>query len=507
MDYDASEVSRRDFLHGLGALGLAAPLLGGSVGDLLSDEGRSGGIPYREPLPRRRPSGLSKRIIVVGAGLSGLEAARQLERAGHDVTVLEARTRPGGRVHTLRDPFPDGLYAEAGAMETLGPHVTTVLEEVGIESRPMQPQEAHRLLFAQGRRIPLTAKDTAKRLPYALTPQERKLGLDGLRKRYLGPAVKRIGDPLSEDWPPKELARFDKMSLVELLRDQGASDGAVSFLRDVNLGPNYETQSALEILVLFRLVQEIEVLGVLEGGTDRLPKALAAELEGPIHYGTEVERIERSEERVRAAFRRRGTGTRETMAADRLVCTIPFSVLRDVEIEPPFPADKQRVIEQLSYDYSQTRIYMQVNRRFWEEELSGRAYTDRSAFVNVHPMALTTDRAILDVQVLRERAHKMAERPEDERFEIATRLLETVHPGFRKHAEGGTTYAWSEDPWARGAGAHFEPGQMLEFLPVIARPEGRVHFAGDHTSVSQQMDGAVASGRRVAREVDEAATG
>lgn len=67
-----------------------------------------------------------KKVLVVGAGLAGLSAAYELTRAGHDVTVLEARTRPGGRVHTLRDHFPDGLYAEAGATNVFDNHHWTL---------------------------------------------------------------------------------------------------------------------------------------------------------------------------------------------------------------------------------------------------------------------------------------------------------------------------------------------------------------------------------------------
>lgn len=63
------------------------------------------------------PAGRSQKVIVVGAGIAGLIAAFELMKAGHDVTVLEARMRPGGRVHTLRDEFSDGLYAEAGAFD------------------------------------------------------------------------------------------------------------------------------------------------------------------------------------------------------------------------------------------------------------------------------------------------------------------------------------------------------------------------------------------------------
>ena len=70
--------------------------------------------------------GAAKRVIIVGAGLAGLSAAYELTQAGHDVTVLEARTRAGGRVHTLRDPFPEGLYAEASATRVPNHHHFTI---------------------------------------------------------------------------------------------------------------------------------------------------------------------------------------------------------------------------------------------------------------------------------------------------------------------------------------------------------------------------------------------
>src|SRR5688500_9204506 len=70
--------------------------------------------------------GAAKRVIIVGAGLAGLSAAYELTQTGHDVTVFEARTRPGGRVLTLRDPFPDGLYAEAGAARIPNHHHFTL---------------------------------------------------------------------------------------------------------------------------------------------------------------------------------------------------------------------------------------------------------------------------------------------------------------------------------------------------------------------------------------------
>src|SRR6187200_2292210 len=78
-----------------------------------------GVLSFPVQLKRRGPA---KKVIVIGAGLAGLSAGYELTQAGHDVTILEAQTRPGGRVQTLRDPFPDGLYADAGATRVPNHH-------------------------------------------------------------------------------------------------------------------------------------------------------------------------------------------------------------------------------------------------------------------------------------------------------------------------------------------------------------------------------------------------
>ena len=73
-----------------------------------------------------RRADVSKKVVIIGAGLAGLSAAYELLQAGHDVTVLEARTRPGGRVYTIRGQFADGLYAEAGATNVFDVHHWTI---------------------------------------------------------------------------------------------------------------------------------------------------------------------------------------------------------------------------------------------------------------------------------------------------------------------------------------------------------------------------------------------
>jgi monoamine oxidase len=95
---------------------------------------------------------------------------------------------------------------------------------------------------------------------------------------------------------------------------------------------------------------------------------------------------------------------------------------------------------------------------------------------------------------------------ESDRMASALDDVEKVFPGTREHFEGGLTKCWDEDPWARGASAFYRPVQFRSLHPHIARADGRVHFAGEHTSVwiDGWMQGALESGIRVAREVNDA---
>src|SRR4030095_361258 len=159
---------RRDFLKQTAIA--AAALSASSLSTLASDQ---------RSLERR---GAPKKVIIIGAGLAGLSAAYELTQAGHDVTVLEARTRPGGRVHTLRDPFAEGLYAEAGATRIPNYHDLTLkyVEFFGLTLDPFQPPDSPSVYYVRGKRIRVTPGQKVE-WPYDLTPEERALGLSGMR--------------------------------------------------------------------------------------------------------------------------------------------------------------------------------------------------------------------------------------------------------------------------------------------------------------------------------------
>jgi len=216
-------------------------------------------------------------------------------------------------------------------------------------------------------------------------------------------------------------------------------------------------------------------------------------------------KIEQHPQGVRATFRQ--ASVNHTLAGDYLICAIPFRVQKNIAVTPPFSAEKQRAIEELPY-LSGSKIFLQSQKRFWiDDGLSGFGTTDLPiSQVWDTTYAQPGTRGILQAFPIGEHSRRVTAMPESDRVNFALDHVDAVYPGMRKHFEGGVTKCWDDDEWARGASAYYKPGQFSSLLPHVARAEGRIHFAGEHTSVwiDGWMQGALESGDRVAREVNAA---
>jgi monoamine oxidase len=154
-----------------------------------------------------------------------------------------------------------------------------------------------------------------------------------------------------------------------------------------------------------------------------------------------------------------------------------------------------------------------MRRQFWlENSVAGFASTDLPiGQIQQHPLTMPggiEDRAILEGHLRGHQVPPVAALSEVKRLELLVEGLEKVHPGAARHFEGGTTKSWVDDRWSGGGFSWFGPGQMSSWLPVLTRPRGRLHFAGEHTSArNATMEGALESGVRAACEVHETLTG
>src|SRR6185436_2094054 len=196
-------------------------------------------------LERLQRSGPAQRVIVLGAGLAGLCTAYELQNLGHTVTVLEAQTRPGGRVRTLREPFGPGLYTEAGAESIPGVHDVTqhYARQFGLALVPNQVPGARSFYHVRGQRI---APGDAAVWPLDLTDDERKLGLAGLFRRYIDEASQQARDAGFPQQPVRAMAAWDALKPGEWLRGRGASPAAAEL---VTLGFGTELGSAASFLL------------------------------------------------------------------------------------------------------------------------------------------------------------------------------------------------------------------------------------------------------------------
>lgn len=480
-----AKFTRRDFLQ-RSALSAA--------GVYFSNFDRLGAQQMR-PSPKTGPA---KKIVVLGAGLAGLVAAYELCNAGHDVTILEAQLRPGGRVYTLREPFSDGLHAEAGAGRIPPQHALTLqyVKEFGLQLDPFWPTSGDDVLIWRGQRVKLPRDrqvDMAS-IPLRLSPEERRLGFGGMEQKYFGAVMAEMGDITDPHWPSAAIRPYGEMTLEEFLRRQGASPDAIQYIA---LG--FEKDSALDF-IRDQMSHEVPQLQHIRGGNDLLPRAFAAKLAEKIFYGAPVVRLEQSARQVTAIFQR--AGAPEKISADYAICAIPFPVLRRIEVAPAFSAGKQNAIRKMTYG-SVTRVFLQARRRFWEKDgCNGFGLLDQPMEIWNASYDQPGTRGILLSYIYEDLAKRVGSMNPDERMRYALDVMERVHPGMRKNFEGGTTLDWDQEPYARGAYLELMPGDFAELMPHVGTPEGRIYFAGEHASPwPGWMQGALWSGLKAAREI------
>jgi monoamine oxidase len=457
-----------------------------------------------------------QRVIIVGAGISGLAAGSLLRNAGHEIVLLEATNRVGGRVRTLREPFTDGLYAEAGAMRLPAFHelLNTYIRKFQLATNLFVDEVPEGYVFVNEQKVTVQAyRSNPDVLGYPVASYEKGKTADALLNELIYPIIEFIQADPANNWP-KVLEKYDGYSvrgfLQQAMTKSGlpVSEGAIEMIGVLLDEEALMMTSFIESIRDQTDISPTNQYSEIIGGNDLLPQAFLPELHDVIQYRTRVRTLDRNIKGVRLTCEHVDTLRPFTVDGDCVILTIPFSALRHVHVQPPFSQGKSKSIRQLHYDTS-TKILLQFQKAFWEAEgiFGGNTTTDlpvRFIYYPSHGWRNGGPSVLLASYTWSDDSLRWDSLSGRERVRYALENIARIHgPQVMDHFVTGTSHSWVEDESTCGAFALFEPSQQTTLWPYIASPDGNVYFAGEHTTLQHAwIEGALESGIRAAIEVN-----
>ena len=422
-------------------------------------------------------------VLVAGAGLAGLTAARELTKKGASVTVIDARDRVGGRVFTAREPFLHGQHAEAGAdlIDESQTEICRLIAEVGLRTAKILPGG----FVAVNRHRRPGGKRAWQDLGRRLQPEVRAFCVS--EQRWDGGVAASLAPESVERW-------LGRIRATNALRDVAiglrgfflADPGELSLLA---LADQFAEEGAPGGEKMFRIT----------GGNDRLPALLARALRSRLRLQTILRRVTQTKDGVVATLESKGR--LDEARFDYLVCAMPATTVRDVVFEPALPDLQRQATTKLQYGAA-TKTALQFDRAPWRTRGKPRAFGTPLPIGAVWDGNEEQRGSILTLLAgggasAATRDMLAAEGP--------SRIISELSWINLKHAElsAWTTLSWENERWSRGGYAFFDPQFPPALRYCLARPFNRVFFAGEHTSVRWQgyMNGAVETGLRAAEEV------
>jgi monoamine oxidase len=504
-------LSRRQFLTRVAAIG-------GIGAAFLSMQGLGlASTVFAEPAPIVPPEiGAGLHVVILGAGIAGLVTAYRLERAGFRVTLVEARSRVGGRTWTLRhgdkvemigEPeqtagFSKGMYFNAGPARIPSHHQgllsyckllgvplevevnfsnSALLQSNGaFGGKPIQEREA--INDFRGHLAELLSKATDRgALDQELTADDRKrllaflqdygdLSTDGLYKGSDRAGYKTL--PGAQD--QVGVCR-DPLSLRDLLKDDELSDML------------FEDSITMQA-TMFEPV----------GGMDRIPAGFRKAIRSPIVLGAEVNRIRQTPDKTEIVYIDRAGGKSHQLSADYVVCTIPLPVLATIDTD--FSAPVKQAIAGAKYDHAAKVAF--ESPRFWEAEqiYGGLSFVGADTGAVWYPSSgFQSPRGIiLGAYVAGKPAEAFEALPIPQQIALARGAVDKLHPGHGADLSEGIAVDWHKIPYNLGPWVHWtKSASDINTYRLLNQPEGRVYFSGAHLSqLPSWQEGAVVAAHR-----------
>jgi monoamine oxidase len=431
-------------------------------------------------------------VVVAGAGLAGLSAAHDLLALGADVTIVDARDRVGGRVWTIRDGFAERQHAEAGGdmIDEAQHEIRKLAGELGLKLTRILRGGFSYVRADRSGKAKIVQRDASRgwaRLAEALDDWARPYRL--AEQRWDSPIATRLARQSVASWLDSVHADDELRATATGLRGFFLADPEELSL--MALVDQFAADDGPAIQSMYRI----------DGGNDRLAAALAAPLGSRLHLNTEIVAVSHRGQNVRVSVKN-GRAVSQ-IGCDYAVFAVPATTLRRIPFMPSLPAQQHDAIANLKYGRA-TKTLLQFSKRFWR--IPGRA----RAFGSALPFGAVWDGneeqrgapGILSLLAGGGASDATQAIVAKEGPQGLARALEWLG------ADGAELGAWrqivwEQEPLSRGGYAYFAPSFDPSLRAWLARPCGRLFFAGEHTSIKWQgyMNGAVESGRRAAAEI------
>lgn len=442
-------------------------------------------------------------VIVIGAGLSGLQSAMLLEEAGMDVLVLEGRKRLGGRVYTLENvpgkPEAAGEYIGANyarminMINKMGLKMYT--PEFNNESRPW-------MYHINGEFI------TAKEWPnHPMNPQKGEFR-DLLPHRYLW-TISHKGNPLSgqplDAWLKPEFQKYD-IPQDQYLRSIGVDEETLRLMNvTIHSGGMHRT-SAMNELRRYHVSEFNSKMTfpdgtswkMIEGGNSLLPRAMAESLKNEVQLDKTVVAFSQKNNTVEISCT---DGT--TYKANHVVCSIPLSVLRNVVFDPIITGVTASAIDEVDYGLS-IQAHFQVLEPYWEKDgMDPNMWTDTELErIAVRDKRNTKQAEALVVFINGPESLKFRLMTDEQVFAYCQKKLAELRPSMKGVLKPLLIQSCERDIHGAGDWVYWQPGQVTKYANHIRKSHGKIHFCGEHTAIMERgMEAAFESGERAALEI------
>uniref|UniRef100_A0A8U8BYN6 Amine oxidase n=1 Tax=Geospiza parvula TaxID=87175 RepID=A0A8U8BYN6_GEOPR len=442
--------------------------------------------------PAARPA----HVVVVGAGIGGLTAAKLLRDAGHKVTILERSSWVGGRIRTYR-PEGQDWYVELGAMRLPGKHrlVREFIRQFNLKLNPFIQSDNNTWYFLKGARV--RAEEVNRNpdvLNYTVKPSERGKSPVQLYREVLS-KVQALGEVRTSGCV--SLSSWDLQEY--LTKVGGLSRGAVEMIGDLLNEDSGFYLSFLASLSCWRL-----------DATPQAPLVSAEELRFLFLHSLNLSVLPTPPgDKVQVFYRAPDTLSPTIITADYVLVTSSAKATRHIQFLPPLSPTKAHALRSINYA-SSTKIILACSERFWEKDgiRGGCSVTDRPSRFIYYPSHNFSSGVgvILASYTWNNDAEFFLPLTDEKCLDVVLQDLADIHQVSKEYlqytCDQHVIQKWQLDQHALGAFAAFTPYQFVDYSQALFAHEGRVHFAGEHAAQPHAwIDTAMKSAVRAASNI------